>query len=303
MLEFYTRPAMLDDFDTVLPLVQAHLAADYQGENSLSAEDLQQIWEAFNLETDTSVVTDSSGRILGHGWFPSRERDNMTILDPQFYVLPDLRGQGIEVLLLDAAEKRAMTNSGGMVVIQPMVTNVTACQALEQAGYKFELAFQKMVVEFDQPPSSGEFPAGLDIRTFVPGKDEQAAYQADEEASLDKDYSHPVPFERWAARMLNNPELCFLAWDGEEVAGGVFTQNYEGQGLVHHIGVRRPWRKRGLGAALMQRTFFACYVAGLGKIWLEVDTTSPTGATRLYERIGMRVVGVRSYFSKEITGS
>lgn len=300
MPEFYTRPATLNDFEPVYALVHLHWAIDYQNEASFSQEDLQQVWASLNLETETCVVTDHSGQIVGHGWFPARMPDDLMILDPQFFVLPDMREQGVEKLLIEAAEKPGQGKSEGKLLLQPMVTNSPACQALAYAGYKYELAFQKMVIEFDQPPAQGEAPVGLDIRPFVVGKDEQAAYQADEEASLDKGYARSVPFDRWSARMLNNPELCFLAWEGEQVAGGVFTQNYQGQGLVHHIGVRRPWRGRGLGAVLMQHTFLACFEAGLQKAWLEVDTASPTGANRLYERIGMRVVGVRSYYSKEL---
>lgn len=297
---FYSRAAKPEDFEALVLLVQAHLQADYQGENTFSAGDLQRMWEACQPETDTLVLTDASESLVAFAWFPSRvRRENMFIVDPLFFVLPSARGK-VEAQLIESVETRRLPPDLPRKVVQPMITNTVIEQALIKAGYTFELAFQKMVIAFEEEPLVEQISAGLEIRPFVVGKDEQQAYAADEEASLDKGYSRPVPYEAWASRMLNDPELCFLAWDGVQVAGGVYTQVYEGQGLVHHLGVRRPWRQRGVGASLMHITFAACYRVGLRKVWLEVDTRSPTRANHLYEKIGMRIVGARSYYQKAL---
>jgi ribosomal protein S18 acetylase RimI-like enzyme len=57
---------------------------------------------------------------------------------------------------------------------------------------------------------------------------------------------------------------------------------------VGTLGVRREWRRQGLGAALLQRAFVALYDRGLSTIGLGVDAENPTGALGLYERAGMR---------------
>ncbi len=59
-------------------------------------------------------------------------------------------------------------------------------------------------------------------------------------------------------------------------------------GFVDDLGVRRPWRKNGLGLALLHHSFGAFYQRGIRHVELSVDTESLTGATRLYERAGMR---------------
>lgn len=283
----------------VAALMEAHLKADYQGENSFSAGDLRPLWESMALETETWCVFDGEPLVVW-AWFPSRMREDVRVVDLQVFILPSARGKGLEFSALQAVEDRCLSATGGRTVIQPMITNDPMVQALTQAGYTFELAFQKMVISLPQAPDVEPPPSGLLISPFRLGEDEQKAYEADEEASQDKGYSSPVPFDKWTSRMLNNPELCFLAWDGAQIAGGVYTQIYDGQGLVHHLGVRRPWRNRGLGARLMQQTFAACYQAGVRKVWLEVDTKSLTRANRLYEKLGMQIVGVRSYFQKEL---
>jgi mycothiol synthase len=53
--------------------------------------------------------------------------------------------------------------------------------------------------------------------------------------------------------------------------------------------VRRAWRRRGLGEALLRHSFAAFRRKGFTRGTLGVDASSVTGATRLYERAGMRV--------------
>ena len=55
------------------------------------------------------------------------------------------------------------------------------------------------------------------------------------------------------------------------------------------VGVRRPWRKRGLGLALLRHAFAEYHRHGVRKVGLSVDAESSTGAPRLYGRAGMRV--------------
>ena len=53
------------------------------------------------------------------------------------------------------------------------------------------------------------------------------------------------------------------------------------------LGVRRPWRGRGIGRALLLSAFVAVQARGGEAVELGVDAANPTGATRLYEDVGM----------------
>jgi GNAT superfamily N-acetyltransferase len=61
-----------------------------------------------------------------------------------------------------------------------------------------------------------------------------------------------------------------------------------GLGWVGTLGVCRPWRKRGLGLALLRHSFSELYRHGQRRIGLGVDAESLTGATRLYLKAGMQ---------------
>jgi mycothiol synthase len=71
-------------------------------------------------------------------------------------------------------------------------------------------------------------------------------------------------------------------------------------GWVNELGVRRAWRKQGLGLILLKRAFAAFYARGQKRAALGVDATSLTGALRLYERAGMHVVRQFDQFEKEL---
>ena len=49
-------------------------------------------------------------------------------------------------------------------------------------------------------------------------------------------------------------------------------------------------RGRGVGAALLRRSFAMFAGRGIRRVVLAVDAENATGATALYERVGMRVV-------------
>jgi ribosomal protein S18 acetylase RimI-like enzyme len=149
----------------------------------------------------------------------------------------------------------------------------------------------------DEPPPPPAFPAGVEVRTYRHPEDEQATFEAQEEAFRDTWDYEPQSIEQWREFVLKgrgfDPGLWSLACDGEEIAGLCLAFPQQGGdtrlGWIAILGVRRPWRRRGLGEALLRDAFRALHGRGLRRIGLGVDAESPTGATRLYERVGMRV--------------
>ena len=113
-----------------------------------------------------------------------------------------------------------------------------------------------------------------------------------------QDTNDPIDetFDEWAhwhvERDSYDPTLWFLATAGDELAGFSLCRTDPvdpNAGYVSLLGVRRPWRRQGLGEALLLRSFAAFRERGLTRGTLGVDASSVTGATRLYERAGMRV--------------
>jgi ribosomal protein S18 acetylase RimI-like enzyme len=100
------------------------------------------------------------------------------------------------------------------------------------------------------------------------------------------------PFERFVRETEKenfDPSLWFLAVEGDEIAGLTLCKTLAGEGWVDVVGVRRPWRNRGLGLALLRHAFTEYHRRGTHRVSLSVDAESITGAPRLYGRAGMRV--------------
>ena len=93
------------------------------------------------------------------------------------------------------------------------------------------------------------------------------------------------------------PEIWQVAWANDEVAGAVlnmiddeenrkFKRNW---GYTMAIFVRRSYRNRGLASALIARSFEVLKREGVNEAALGVDYENPSGARRLYERMGFRL--------------
>jgi mycothiol synthase len=71
-------------------------------------------------------------------------------------------------------------------------------------------------------------------------------------------------------------------------------------GFIDELSVRRPWRRLGVGMALLRAIFAAFYRRGVTTVGLGVDAANLTGATRLYERAGMRVYSEWDVYEKTL---
>jgi mycothiol synthase len=166
-------------------------------------------------------------------------------------------------------------------------------------GYRPIRASYTMEIELSEdPPAVPAALEGIEIRPYRHPEDEGRTYEAQEESFEDHWDHNPQPIETWrefGVKQTNfDPSLWFLALAGVEVAG--LSLNFAersgdpGYGWVGTLGVRRAWRRRGLGEALLRHSFRALHERGQRRVRLAVDAESLTGATRLYERAGMRVI-------------
>jgi mycothiol synthase len=173
-------------------------------------------------------------------------------------------------------------------------------------GYTPLRYYWRMEINLTAPPAPASFPEGIELRPFVREEHARLVLDAQNESFRDHWDHHDLAFERWAPRKFDrrdfDPTLWVIAWDGRsaEIAG--FSQNRYRQGIgwIGTLGVRRPWRKRGLGEALLLHSFAEFYKRGTTTIGLGVDAQNPTGATRLYQKVGMRAVSEFVVYEKEL---
>ena len=122
----------------------------------------------------------------------------------------------------------------------------------------------------------------------------RAFHAALEEAFAEHWEYQPQPFEKWWERQVakpdHDPSLWFLVRTGEDVVAA--TRNdpeRSGGGWIGALGVRPAWRGRGLAKALLLHSFREFHRRGQRRVGLGVDSENATGATKLYESVGMVV--------------
>jgi ribosomal protein S18 acetylase RimI-like enzyme len=139
----------------------------------------------------------------------------------------------------------------------------------------------------------------------MPNQDEQSVYDAYVEAFMDHwDFDAPL-FEAWLEKTKLSsfhPEWWFLARNEQgDIAGFALSRMNEDTLFINHIGVRRPYRGRGLGMALLQQALYASYETGQPVVSLGVDANNLSGAYRLYEKVGLKAIHETTLYEKIIT--
>lgn len=305
------RPARWSDAESVAQLIYDACAADGDAILAVSAEELRHGWQdpQFHLEQDAFVVVTPEDRILGYD-----EISNVyghAIFNMDGNVHPGYRGRGIGTTLLRAVEKRAREL---MVLAEPDVrvmikTTINRNDPVGNAlhlheGYRPIRYHWRMEINLNEAPQQPRLPEGIEFRPFIPGQHDVAVWQAQNEAGRDEPGSHEWTLEDWRRERLDDPEfdpsLWAIAWDDDEVVGYAVNRYRTGIGWIRSVGVRRPWRGRGIGEALLLHSFGEYYRRGMKTVGLGVDAHNPTGATRLYQRVGMHAASEHITYEKEL---
>ena len=162
-------------------------------------------------------------------------------------------------------------------------------------GYDAVRIFRELRIELAAPPPAPVWPDGLRVVAFDPGRDALEFHAAQEEAFADHWEYAPRDVESWSRSHLGSerfdPALwCVVRAEDEIAAGTICTGATYGGGWIDALFTRRPWRRQGVGAALLGDAFGRLWARGERSVGLGVDAASDTGAFRLYQRAGMAPV-------------
>jgi mycothiol synthase len=308
--DFQMRATTMDDLGKVVQLLTATDLAD-SGEPQWSEENLRAFWQAddVHVETDTWIVVAPNEEVAGYA---ARRRSGPGRIRSFLYVLPAYRGRGIEPYLLKQMETGLLHHGAEVfaeaqvkIVIQMRGRNQEGRRGLEEAGYILARSFSIMEIILDRPFPNPQWAEGITVRPFVPEQDEHAVYTVDEEIANDERDHRPMTFEAWKNwyyldQEEFDPTLWFLAYTRNELVGVALNRSSRAKGEILHLGVRRSWRHKGLGMALLLHTLATFMQRNVYKISLSVDTQNLTGAHRLYERAGMYVTDQYHTYEKSV---
>ena len=314
---FFAQPLELKDVPEVVQMLNTQSRA-YLGIDTENAEDDLHYWQTpgFNRATDTCVIWDASGDTVAFAEF-------WDLVEPHVHfngfasVLPEHEGLGLGKYLLDWMEKRACISlrsapEGTRVVLSQGkdVRMTPGVRFLEEHGYRVERHSYHMHIDLDHEQPRAEVPAGFTIRPYKGEAERRELVLVLWDAFHDHWGFVEEPFENYYKRWVHfqetikgmDPKLWYLAEKDGEVAGAcmcVLGRPDDPEiGWVNMLGVRRAYRRLGLGMAFLRVAFREFQRRGLPRAGLGVDASSLTGALKLYEDAGMHVARDFASFSK-----
>jgi mycothiol synthase len=321
-LELAWRPLAQADARAVHALLQATEAVDRSVPRT-SPEQVTALLGAewVDLARDGLVGTDDTGAVRAFALVEVRPGDSRTVRAfLRGAVHPAWRGRGIGRALLTWMEGRGrqkLAASGkdlparlAVYVDEHRQDQRRLCAA---AGFSPVRWYTRMRRDLRAPLPSTRLPEGIRVEPWTPGVDEQVRL-AHNEAFVDHWGSEPHSPETWrAGRAHHEPAWSFVAIDGrgqrgDQVAAYLLsdrraaaeTDSSERCAWTELLGVRPAWRGQRLGSALLVQALSAYREDGLRWACLSVDSANPTGAHRLYGRLGYEPTSGEVLYSVEI---
>jgi mycothiol synthase len=289
------------------------------GINEMTKSELESFWRNpwLNMAEDLRVLVDAQGKVAGYV-------ECLKMAKPPVHpyiwlsVHPEHIGDDTSEILLDWAVERSHDVLGTIpddLRVSIHMHNLGSFKPWEKLFDRkgFRLVRHSFIMhrDIEDELEIARWPEGIELRPFDPAEDAIAVYKANDEAFEDH-FGHVkqsfedgfANFKHWMEGPTFDHELWFIAWDGNEIAGVSLCRVNEDEdpaiGWVGDLSVRRPWRKRGLGMALLMHSFCEFHRRGFKKVGLGVDASNLTGALRLYKSAGMYVKRQFDRYEKEI---
>ena len=290
------RTPDVEEAPAIRALLEQHAMVAF-GEPELSEAEVRS-W--FTRPSIYIRVAERDGVLVGyldvHAQASGRFPADLRTLDPE-----------VAALLLVEAEKLGREQGASAVRAFVQGDDPVFRGVLEAAGWQpIRYSFQMRIELGDDLPAP-ELPDGLAPRTLKPGEEERV-YEAHMDAFADHWEHHRYSFEDWRAFNVEDhsfdSSLWWLVDDGDELAAlSLNSWHFSGDpqfGWIGVLGVRPPWRRRGLATALLRHSFRDFRERGATRVGLGVDGENTTGAVRLYERAGMYVARRNDTYEKKL---
>jgi GNAT superfamily N-acetyltransferase len=313
------RPFTFDDAEAVVDLFNAYSQSLFGGDDS-DLDQLMNEWTTpgLDIEEVIRVLEDDNGKIIGYidVWDTSPPHVIKYVwgcLHPQHWD-EQLFKQMLSWAEDCARNRIGLAPEGTRVIINQgtLSTDHWKNKALLDYGYQLVRHFYRMAIELTSEPPQPVIPDGIQIVPIDIETELKKTILAMEDGFSDHWGFVEIPIEElmehWQHYIENDkdfdPDLWYLAKDGDEIAGvcRCKSQIVEDPDMawVNQLCVRKPWRRRGLGLALLHHSFQEFYHQGKKRVGLGVDASSLTNATRLYEKAGMRVVRKYNTYHMEL---
>ncbi len=301
--------------EDVLSLQRCILASDEYDHTHLATTQAALDYDTGATDSRNLIVADNEGDVVGFVLQSVRNYGEYQRAITTGSVHPAWRRRRIGETLMHRAEQRALE----LRSTPRMTIELSARAEIEGMGrlaVHLGMApvrwFYWMTRENLSAIPLPSLPAGIHLRTYVAGQDEEALLATSNEAFAQ--HWGTLPHDMgWLLGRQNTPgwraESTVVAEDEHGRMVGFCTNAlpdpyghlaHGSTPVVDRLGVRPEQRGRGLGHALLLTALQRIRAGGFDRAMLHVDADNSTGAVALYESIGFRVTSRITVYRKEI---
>jgi ribosomal protein S18 acetylase RimI-like enzyme len=315
------RPLTFDDVPAMVDLV-ARLTTVILGEPDVTEAEIRDDLSGphFDIEADTFIALGPEGRATAYGQGDDEHTGTGWIdvyLDP---AIDDARFATVADAAVAACVERIIESARGRGADSVHITanlydNETRMRsAYERAGLELETIYWRMqrAIAADEQLEVPVVPDGFRIGKVDPRDDDvlEQAYHlfhdtfSEHHGIEGSKKSLPDYTDHVRKAESFDPESWWFAWQDKTPVGLLIGDNRrmeQGVGYVRSVGVQKHLRGRGIARALLLTALADYQRRGRRTVQLGVDTGNTTGATRLYESVGMTSIGSAVALGREVT--
>jgi ribosomal protein S18 acetylase RimI-like enzyme len=315
---YHWRLARMDD----VPAVCAMLAAGVQVDRPFSPPSEAHLAHLYGLlgqdlaqNTLLALMDDNSVVAEAFIFFPPADEEHIALLDGHVHIRH--RNRGLGGYLLSWLEGRARqefsrprdAESPSDRDSLPLLLRMS-CAAhqsdrialFEQYGFQAARYSYTMQRDLQEPIPDLPLPSGVQIHRWDPALD--LAVMDAFNLAFQGHWGVPVMTpDLWRVFFTGaqfRPDLSCVALAGDEVVAFCINWVVDGNGWIEAVGVVPGWRGGGIASALLAHSLRQFQQAGLEQAALDVDADNPTGALRLYQKLGFSRVKEEIHFVKQL---
>lgn len=277
---------------------------DYEGFRPLTLEDMEKYENSPTFDATGMFIAEVEGKPVGCvNAFIDKERKEKKGFIQTLAVVPEFRRRGIGRALVEKAVE-SLKRRGMESVEAWMEEEWVACKHLfESLGFKLVRVFSHMRMSLKAIPSNIGEHKGVKIRKMQVNMDDIVLLNWLSNETFKEHYNFRPRTVEETRYFIETRPWCdimeyYFAYLNDKPVGfvgaGIDTKyvSYRKakRGWVMTIGVLKPFRRRGIGTALMLQALKFLKSMGMEEAELGVDDSNPTKAIELYKKIGFKVV-------------
>ena len=288
---------------------------DYEDFRSLSVEEMQKLEKSPTFDSSGMFIAELDGKPAGivNAYVDKFRKEKKGFIS-WLGVLPEYRRRGVGKALAQKAIESLKER--GMEIAETALdsTREVCIRLFEDLGFRLIRSSSFMKMSLDKIPFNIGENREVDMRKLDVTSEEDIILLNNLENECFKEHFNyrPSQIEETRHWLLENPWLQWQAYFFAELEGksvgyisiGIDEKyNREKEtlsGWINDIGVLKPFRRRGIGTALMLKGLKELKNKGLENALLYVDDENPTKAIKLYEKIGFKIVKKTQIYQKKL---